>query len=106
MQVRRGGIESGLYAQRNVGRPGFFKFGAKPGLANNLSGSLFDVGKLFVNGGEWHRQIIPTEFAFTDWRTYGLTNLNQYLWQLAEIARRLQATRWLRLEVRQVGDEQ
>ena len=55
MKVRRGGIETRLYAQRFPGGERFFKFLAQIRFANDLRAAFLDVGQLFVNRSEgWH----------------------------------------------------
>ena len=52
VQVGRGGIESGLDAQRLAGLAGVFQALAQIRFANDLGSALLDVVELLVNGTE------------------------------------------------------
>ena len=52
MEIGRGRIESGFYAQRLAGSKRLLQLGTKLGLLHNFGRALLDVGELFVNRRE------------------------------------------------------
>ena len=52
MEIRRGGVESGLDPHGFTGGAGFFQLGAEVALTNDFRRALLDVGELFVNWGK------------------------------------------------------
>jgi hypothetical protein len=67
MEIRRGRIKTGFYAQRLAGGERFLQLGPKLGLLNDFSGAFLDVGQLFVNGREGgHEQTLLQKTRFID----------------------------------------
>jgi hypothetical protein len=52
MKIGRGGIETGLYAQRLAGGERLLQLGTKLRFLNNFGRAFLDVGELFVDGGK------------------------------------------------------
>ncbi len=50
MNIRRGGIDAELHAQRLAGRDGFFELRLQLILANDFGDALREIGKLLLNG--------------------------------------------------------